>query len=73
MAIRFATRWAAGQMGGTHVFADLRPGDVFHFPKHPEVLYRKRHGGWFRPTDPVTRIDFDRCFRTGAGTAVVKV
>jgi hypothetical protein len=55
--------------GGNAVFSDLKPGDVFTFPKFPETLYVKGKGGWFfYEGAPVTRR-----FRTGSGTAVTRL
>ena len=69
----FVTRWAAVQMGGTHVFADLKPGDRFHFPGKAHVTYEKGRGGWYvRSADGYLAYPRPK-FRTGSGTTVVKV
>lgn len=57
--------WATTFYGGNAVFADLKEGDRFTFPKHPESVFTKTKAGWFRTDD-------GRKHRTGRGTAVVK-
>lgn len=64
--VSHATIRAALDMGGSHVYSWLAPGDTFHFPKHPEVVFVKGKGGWFTDAE-------GRRFRTGRGTAVVLV
>ena len=64
-------RWAL-QQGGTHLFSDLKTGDRFHFPKHPDKLYQKGKAGWYTPVNLVT-LPPPVHFRTGKHTAVVKV
>ncbi len=67
MAISLATRLAGREMGGNACYGDLKHGDRFHFPKHPDKVYRKSHGGWYI-------FDVNHRgprYRTGSGTAVV--
>lgn len=73
MAVRLATRLAAGAMGGTAVYGDLRPGDRFAFPGSPAVVYVKRTGGWYRREAFLAVDGIGRTCRTGSGTAVVKL
>lgn len=54
------------------VFSDLQAGEMFHFPGHPTKVFRVRNGGWFRPTN-ADGVDFGRCLRTKADTAVMRV
>lgn len=72
MAVSVWTRRWAVEMGGNAVFADLQPGDRFHFPKHPERVFKKRPGGWYWAVLP-TGLGAGPCYRTGSGTAVVKL
>lgn len=65
-----ATRLAAIRMGGNEVYGDLKPGDLFSFPKGKGVVYRKLVNGYFTHAGPVP---LKGTFRTGKGTAVVKL
>jgi hypothetical protein len=67
-----ATRLAAVAMGGNAVYGDLKPGDTFSFPttRGKGVVYRKLANGYFTFADAGPRAG---TFRTGKGTAVVKL
>ena len=70
-----ATRLAAVAMGGNAVYGDLKPGDLFSFPtkRGKGVVYRKLVGGWFTQATVHGTLMAAARFRTGSGTAVVKL
>ena len=57
---------SAKMAGGNATYRDLKPGDRFHFPKHPDVIYVKWVGGWYDTAG-------GPYLRTGSKTAVVKL
>lgn len=68
MAVSLATRLAAVKLGGNAVYADLRPGDRFRFPRsHEWAEFVKGKGGWYQDREGLRR------YRTHPGTAVVKL
>lgn len=71
MSVGLATQLAAVRMGGTHVYGDLKPGDVFTFPNTEGYVYVKGKGGWYHHEGSPK--PYGLSFRTGPGTAVVKV
>lgn len=72
MAVSLSTRVWARELGGNAVYADLKPGDRFHFPGKAEPVFVKSKSGWYRVAfDGILRPSVS--FRTGSGTAVVKL
>jgi hypothetical protein len=62
---------AATHAGGNTVYGDLKPGDRFHFPNRPDVVYTKGTGGWYLRAAGAHLAYPRPAFRTGSKTAVV--
>jgi hypothetical protein len=66
--------WAeARAQGASHLFGWLKPGDRFHFPRFPNTVYTKGKGGWYWRLNFGATTRLGKAYRTGRGTAVVKV